>query len=438
MRLIIYILASVLVGSIIAIAFGPDRTEFMWHFGFYTLAFISFLALCRYALGRVSWSFLFILAIILRLICVFSFPKHSDDIYRFIWDGSLALENLNPYGALPVSVDPDLFKDQEILLEKMNSPRYYSVYPWVHQAVFYVSVLFGSSIYWSAVIIKLALVLFDVLLMLALLTLFERLNIERGRLLLYFLNPLIIIEIALNAHFEGLALLAIILSLFWLIKKHFIKSSMLFFISVCAKLNPLILLPIILIQLRSLKNIFQFMLPFALMLSLYVFLLGKRSLINMGESIMLYFNRFEFNASAYYIMRLVGEAWYGYNPIAIWGPILTIFTAFLILLIGYIYQKKKSGSIFTYALFTYAVYLTFAQVVHPWYIIPLIGLSLFTRWRFATVWSFVVFLSYYTYRDSYYLESTFVLIMEYILLWSFFVVECQIMSSSKKSENVLL
>ena len=49
-------------------------------------------------------------------------------------------------------------------------------------------------------------------------------------------------------------------------------------------------------------------------------------------------------------MRLVGEAWYGYNPIAIWGPILTIFTAFLILLIAYIYVKKKSSSIFNYAL----------------------------------------------------------------------------------------
>ena len=68
----------------------------------------------------------------------------------------------------------------------MNSPRYYSVYPWVHQAVFYVSVLFGSSIYWSAVIIKLALVLFDVLLMLALLSLFERLNIERQAVALFF------------------------------------------------------------------------------------------------------------------------------------------------------------------------------------------------------------------------------------------------------------
>ena len=433
-----YILAFCLIGSIAAIAYGPERAEVLWHFGFYTLAFTCFLGLCRYASGRLSWSFLIVLAIVLRLICVFAFPKHSDDVYRYIWDGRLAVEDNSPYAFLPSSLDSGLIKDQNSLLIKMNSQEHYSVYPWVHQGVFYLSAIVGNNVYWTTVSIKLVLVLFDLLLMLCLLALFDKFNIERNRLLLYFLNPLIVVEIALNAHFEGVALLGVILSIFLILTKRYIRSSMLFFIAVSTKLNPLILLPLLLIHIRSYKSIFKFVVPLGVMLAAYVFFLGKISLLNMGKSIMLYFNCFEFNASFYYVMRFFGEAWYDYNPIATWGPLLTIFTAALILLIACLYLIRKSNSVFTYALFTYALYLAFAQVVHPWYIIPLIGLSLFTPWRFPIIWSFLVFFSYYAYRDPSYAEPAFILWLEYFLLWVFFVLEWQVLRVSKSSENVLL
>ena len=83
-------------------------------------------------------------ALLLRLVLMFSFPKLSDDIFRFVWDGRLWLAGHNPFDHLPTwymeqglaikGLSPTLF-------EQLNSPEYYTIYPPLAQLTFTIALL---------------------------------------------------------------------------------------------------------------------------------------------------------------------------------------------------------------------------------------------------------------------------------------------------------
>ena len=57
---------------------------------------------------KVLWSPVVILAVALalRLMFLFAPPQLSDDIYRYMWDGSNLLRGVNPYAAAPAEISP--------------------------------------------------------------------------------------------------------------------------------------------------------------------------------------------------------------------------------------------------------------------------------------------------------------------------------------------
>ena len=55
-------------------------------------------------------------------------------------------------------------------------------------------------------------------------------------------------------------------------------------------------------------------------------------------------------------------------------------------------------------------------VIHPWYLIPGLGLSLMTGKKSFLVWSFAVIFSYQAYGNPNFEESSFYLVLEYALL----------------------
>jgi alpha-1,6-mannosyltransferase len=71
-------------------------------------------------------------------------------------------------------------------------------------------------------------------------------------------------------------------------------------------------------------------------------------------------------------------------------------------------------------MFTYCI---FGAIVHPWYILILVALSPFLRWRFALVWSVLICLSYYTYHVVPYDENLWLVLVEYGLLAVFMIYE---------------
>jgi hypothetical protein len=86
--------------------------------------------------------FLIVLAIaaLLRLGALFAPVYLSDDLYRYLWDGQLVVEGLNPYAETPRDAAILGYGDRE-LLGHLNSPHYHSTYPPIAQGLFALSVL---------------------------------------------------------------------------------------------------------------------------------------------------------------------------------------------------------------------------------------------------------------------------------------------------------
>ncbi len=157
---------------------------------------------------------LLIFAILLRGVLLFSTPNLSEDIYRFIWDGRLIHLGINPFNYKPTYfIDNQLYSETLTpqLYQLLNSKNYFSVYPPVCQAVFAIAVwLFPTSLFGSIVVIKGFLFLCEmgtIYLMLHTLK-------DKTKVLLYALNPLIIIELCGNAHFEAAMIFFFLLAIY--------------------------------------------------------------------------------------------------------------------------------------------------------------------------------------------------------------------------------
>jgi hypothetical protein len=77
------------------------------------------------------------------------------------------------------------------------------------------------------------------------------------------------------------------------------------------------------------------------------------------------------------------------------------------------------------------IYLAFSAVVHPWYLTPLVALSVFTRLRFALIWSAMIPLSYYTYSVIPYSENHWFTGIEYLIVIGFLIWELNKPESSQ-------
>ena len=135
----------------------------------------------------------------LRLVFVFGAPTLSRDLYRYIWDGRVIDAGFNPY--LHVPADPALIALRDPSQFYLIDKRDYAVtiYPPVAEAIFAL-VTRASSQVWA---MKLAMVLFEAVAVVALARLLRRLGRPPGLLVAYLLHPAPIWEIAGNGHIDA-------------------------------------------------------------------------------------------------------------------------------------------------------------------------------------------------------------------------------------------
>ncbi len=367
------------------------------------------------------------LALAFRLVYLFTIPMLSDDYFRFLWDGSLVINGINPFHYLPTDIDID-FPLKSDLLHGMNSPNYYSIYPPISQVLYSFGAWFlPFGILPSIIAIRVPLILAEIGMIFLLPKLLKKLNINQKNSLWYILNPLVIIELTGNLHFEGLMLFFLIAGVYAFTNSKTNRGAILLGFSAAVKLLPLILFPLFLRKYKWKEAIKIYLIAGATFTLLWLPLLDVLTIEHFFDSFNLYFKSFEFNASLYYVLRWMGYQIYGYNMIELLGSVLPKL-ALLLMLVIMLWQSIDSWKeLLKKALFAYSIYYLFASIVHPWYIIIPLVVSLFTSYRYVVLWSFLCILSYSAYHETIVSENYLFIAIEYMLVITMALMEFKIL-----------
>lgn len=334
-------------------------------------------------------------AILLRLAFLPLLPGLTDDLYRYVWDGWLQVEGINPYRYVPENDALAPFQSAP-LYDRLNSQPFYSVYPPLTQLYF----AFGGWVYshvgWlpAYYAIKSTFVVFEF----AGVVLLSRCTSARN-LLLYAWNPLVLIETAGQGHTEAL-LMFFLIGLIWAVRKDLGRLAS---VAVAAagmiKLYPFVLGPF-LIRRYGWSSVW----PGAL-LTVVVSLpyAAPYALPHLKESVDLFAHLMEFNAGAYYLTK------YGFwlATGADWSK--QIGPAFRYLFLGllpvlYVLDWQRNWSFRWSSLLTLGLFLVFSTTVHPWYFLPVLAFGVLHD-RPAWPWLWIAALSMGTYL--FYIEGPY-------------------------------
>jgi alpha-1,6-mannosyltransferase len=246
--------------------------------------------------------------------------------------------------------------------------------------------------------------------------LFHVFSIPSSQLIFYWLNPLVILELTGNLHFEGFVLLSLLLAVYLIWQSRFAGAGFFWGIAIGIKLLPFMLVPAILAFAKTRKTIGFWIASFVAILISFSWLMIGDSWMNFFQSLRLYQGKFEFNASIYYLLRIVGFWLKGYNTIATLSKILSGVTLVSILFFAWKRKPKSIPELVDLWVLIYLIYLVLQPVVHPWYILPALGLSLLTERKVFLIWSFAAVFSYQVYGNANYREQSLFLFLEYGLV----------------------
>lgn len=427
-----YALLLIFLASITALTLHIDRAESFALGIAYFSSFFSYFWLVKFSKDskELIW-----VALLVHLVPLFGLPSLSDDVYRFIWDGLLIEAGIDPFAHVP-----EYYIEQNIsvngltqtLFNKLNSPQYFTIYPPLNQLIFWLSAKFGmGSVLLSTNIIRVLVLiaLFGALKYLK--QIFIHHNLSPKLAYWFILNPLVIIELTGNVHFEAFVIFFLLLGIYHLHVQKRLIGGLAFGGAIAAKLLPLLFLPAILFNQKIKTGSFVVGVAMIAAIASFAPMLSIELFQNIQQSLGLYFQSFEFNASIYFLLREVGYYFTGYNIIGSLGPALSITTFLLIMALAMIGTKRK-WKLEKTMLFSLTTYLLLATTVHPWYILTLIPLGLISGYFFPIYWSFTIFVSYFGYKTEGFELSSNWIVFEYGSLLIFFLIESYLRQNHEK------
>jgi len=301
--------------------------------------------------SRRSLAWILGVALVARLLLIPSAPTLSEDAYRYLWDGSLVRDGINPYVHAPS--DTALEERRNDVFARLNHADVHTIYPPAAQ------LFFGAvaTVRATPAALKLAYLPSEIAAWLALLALLRRRALAPERILLFAWNPLVVVESYASGHVDLLAAAALVLALLLLDLGRRVPAGIAWAIASFVKYTPLLLGPTFV---RKRAWAFLTTAALAMILLTLPFLGAKRAVFHgLGA----YATHWEFNGPLFPLAR----AMLGSGDAA-----RLVLATLLVIAVNAISIRARSVSGAALACLT--AYLIASPTVFPWYLVPLAAL----------------------------------------------------------------
>jgi alpha-1,6-mannosyltransferase len=371
-----------LLGLVLLGAYGFYTVNW-WDLQDHTSAFYGalFIALAGYALavwlvlrrqgastiGQIVLIFVFGFAF--RSILIVSQPKLSSDMYRYVWDGRVQANHINPYLYPPNAPELAHLRDQAIW-PSINRKASVTVYPAGAEVAYAVIWrIWPDNVHWFQMVMAAGDLLAGALLFILL----RRLNRDPLTVLIYLWSPLVIFETAHAAHVDGLVLP--FLAGAWLarVKDRDALTGLLLGMATSIKLYPILLLPI-LWRTRDEENRFRPVLSTPLTF-LAGFLIPYIAYLSVGRGVIGFLPEYlkeQFNPGLAYFIRLLVKAVGGSPERAI--HMLLLGTLLTIYLVFFLRPAPDGETAIRRCIWPIGTFTLLTQNLFPWYMLWLVPL----------------------------------------------------------------
>ncbi len=295
--------------------------------------------------------FLIVLSVLTQLSFLNYEPIGSDDIYRYMWDGKVQANNINPYSYKPI--DKELNElHSNILPSKMNFKEMKTIYFPLSQWLFYVGFKISGENFWGYKFLIFISIIISIVLLYKILV---HLNMEKKRLLFFILSPLIYFQFSIDGHLDAFGLPLLISSLYFYLKDKKFYSA--FFLGLSFSIKPvaIVLIPLFFLNEKSIADKFKF-----LIVTIFTFLIQFTPYIfssNPFEAFIIFSKNWMFNG---FIFTTINSIIHN-NQLARLITWICLIISLLPIYFGKIELIKK---------FYFAILLMiiFSPVIHPWYL----------------------------------------------------------------------
>ena len=401
-----------LFASIFILVYFVPTNNFVEEIILFVIAWIGFWLTRQ----RKNNSIFFGFGLLLRISLLISTPLLSQDYVRFLWDGYLSFEGINPLYSKPSELF-HLIEDNNFALslyEKISNKDSYSTYFPLKQWAFYFAALTKSEL-GGIIVLRVIIIVFDIATYVVLKQILQRYNIDKNKLALYWLNPIVIIELTGNLNTEGMFICLLLTSLLSLSKMKDIKGGFFLSLSFCSTIFSLFFLPLLLLKggkYRWSKFLIGFI-PFSALIFI--------PFIN-WDQLEIYFSHlgqgFITDINSSYFLSLIHSL--EYNKIEIVFLFCCLLVGMITLIISWKYRYRNRKVLFTGLTLIISIILLLFMPLKPVYMIIPLALSLCTKLSFPLIWASIGFLFYCYSDDSIPMElKNSIVISAFLLLLGF-------------------
>lgn len=314
------------------------------------LLFLFFLK--KVSISRMELMLIIVLLFAVKISFLFTTPVGSDDYYRYLWDGKVQANGINPYSFAPQdSVLKTLHS--ELLPAQVSYPKIKTIYFPLCQWLFAVSYLISGE---NAIVFKLIYLIADLAILFFLYSLLKYFSISEKYLLVYATLPVVVFQFYIDAHIDIVGAALLIGSLrFYLFNKKSL-SYLLLGLSLSIKPTGILLIPFYFQNedeiTAKLKSILIPPMTFVITFLPYVFSATPL------ETLINYSTNWTFNGMIYNALKLIIA-----DNLIIRICCGLIFTITLFIL--YNSKIELINKIFI----SIFLLILFSPVAHPWYLI---------------------------------------------------------------------